>query len=64
MGRVIVHGEFSQQREHWYLQQLQFFAHWFWDLFPLFSICELPYQESELREAFHDLMPVEQMNQI
>jgi hypothetical protein len=45
MGKVIVHGELSRQGEHQYLQQLQFFAHWFRDLLPLFSIRELPYRE-------------------
>jgi hypothetical protein len=34
---VIAHGEFSRQAEHRYLQQLQFFAHWFRELLPLFS---------------------------
>jgi hypothetical protein len=27
MGKVIVHWEFSRQRQHWYLQQLHFFTH-------------------------------------
>jgi hypothetical protein len=44
--KVIVHGEFSRQGEHRYLQQQQqqqqqFFAHWFQYLLPLFSIPEL-----------------------
>jgi hypothetical protein len=64
MGKVIVHGEFSGQGEHRYLQQLQFFAHWFRDLPPLFSICELPYVEFELIKAFYDPTPVEQRTQI
>jgi hypothetical protein len=41
MVKATVHGEFSEQGEHRYLQQLQFFAHWFRDLLLLFSICEL-----------------------
>jgi hypothetical protein len=34
MGKVTVHGEFSRL--------MKFFACWFWDLLPLFSICKLP----------------------
>jgi hypothetical protein len=41
MGKVIVQEEFSRQGEHQYLQQLKFFACWFQDLFPLFSINKL-----------------------
>jgi hypothetical protein len=41
MGKVIVHAEFSRQGDHRYLQQMQFFAHWFRDLLPLFSLREL-----------------------
>jgi hypothetical protein len=61
---VTVHGEFSSQAEHWYLQQLQFFAHWFCELPPLFSVSKLPYQEFELIEALYNLIPMEQMTQI
>jgi hypothetical protein len=64
MGKVIVHGEFSKQGEHRYLQQLQFFAHWFRDFLPLFSIRELPYRQFEQIEAFCDPTPVEQRTQI
>jgi hypothetical protein len=64
MGKVIVHGEFFRQGEHRYFQLLQFFAHWFRDLLPLFSISELPYREFELIEAFRDPTPVEQRTQI
>jgi hypothetical protein len=38
MSKVTVHGEFSRRGEHRYLQQLQFFAHCFRDLLPLFSV--------------------------
>jgi hypothetical protein len=41
MGKVAVHDEFSRPGEHQYLQLLQFFAHRFWDLLPLFSMGEL-----------------------
>jgi hypothetical protein len=39
-GQSEFHGEFSRQGKHQYLQQLQFFADWFWDILPLFSIWE------------------------
>jgi hypothetical protein len=38
---VIVHGDFLRQGENRYLQQIYFFTHWFRDLVPFFSICEL-----------------------
>jgi hypothetical protein len=41
MGKVIIRGEFVREGERRYLQQLQFFAHWFWDLLPVFLIPEL-----------------------
>jgi hypothetical protein len=40
VSKASVHGAFSRQGEHQYLQQVQFFTHWFQDLLPLFSICE------------------------
>jgi hypothetical protein len=64
MGKVIVYAELSRQGKHRYRQQLQFFAHWFRDILPLFLILELPYQEFELIEDFCDPTPVEQMTQI
>jgi hypothetical protein len=49
----------SPDEENQYLQQLQFCAHWFWDLLPLFSIHELACWEFRLIEAFCDLKPVD-----
>jgi hypothetical protein len=46
MGKVTVHGEFSRQWEHRYLQQLQFRK-----LLSLSSIHESPYQEFEAHGA-------------
>jgi hypothetical protein len=43
---------------------MQFSGYWLWDLFKLFSTCELPFWEFKLIKVFHDPMPMEQRTKI